>query len=326
MKRRMLLKSGLAAAAALAAGCFPAHAQSWPAKPIRFIVPYSPGGVSDIAARLVGAKLTEAWGQQVIIENRPGGNGTIGTAAAAKSAPDGYTFVVATVGDFTITQHIVKNLSYDPLVDLVPVTSLTDTPNIVAVSAGSPYKTMKDILDAARKDPGKVGYASPGVGAINQLVMEWIANVSGTSFNHIPYKGGAPSGAAVAAGDVAIGLLSVNSALPHIKSGKIRVIAITSSERSPLVPDVPTLGEQGVGVVDASNYTLMLAPKGTPTEIITKLSGEIAKALNAADIKEKMLAAAAVVIPSSPADLGARLKREAAAFKVIVEKAKITAE
>ena len=282
--------------------------------------------MSDIAARLVGAKLTEAWGQQVIIENRPGGNGTIGTAAAAKSAPDGYTFVVATVGDFTITQHIVKNLSYDPLVDLVPVTSLTDTPNIVAVSAGSPYKTMKDILDAARKDPGKVGYASPGVGAINQLVMEWIANVSGTSFNHIPYKGGAPSGAAVAAGDVAIGLLSVNSALPHIKSGKIRVIAITSSERSPLVPDVPTLGEQGVGVVDASNYTLMLAPKGTPTEIITKLSGEIAKALNAADIKEKMLAAAAVVIPRSPADLGARLKREAAAFKVIVETAKITAE
>lgn len=326
MKRRTLLQSGLAAGAMAAAGSFPARAQQWPSKPIRFIVPYSPGGVSDIAARLVGAKLTESLGQQVIVENRPGGNAVTGTNAVVKSAPDGLTFVIATVGDFTISQHIIKNIPYDPLVDLVPVTSLTDTPCVLAANVDAPYKTMQDVIEAARKQPGKIGYATPGVGAINQLLMEWIANVTGTSFNHIPYKGGAPSGAAVAAGDVQIGLLAVSSAMPHIKSGRIRMVANTAAQRSPLIPDVPTVREQGVPEVDGSNYTLILGPKGIPGDIVAKLSAEIGKALNSPDIKDKLSAGAAVTIPSTPEALAARLKRESDAFKVIVEKAKITAD
>lgn len=328
MDRRSTVKLGLAAAVAASglAGAMPAYAQQWPTKPLRFIVPYSPGGISDIAARIVGAKLSDVLKQQVIVDNRPGGNGTIGTAAVAKSPADGYTWVVATVGDFTITQHILKKLPYDPLVDLDPVMSLTDTPCVLAVNVNSPYKTVADVLDAAKKSPGKVSYATPGVGAINQLLMEWTANVTGTSFNHIPYKGGAPSGAAVAAGDVAIGLLAVSSAMPHLKSGKVRMIANTSSKRSPVIPDVPTLRESGVKDVDGTNYTLILGPKGTPKAIIDEMNVEITKILNAADVKERLAAGAAVPIPSTPADLAARLKREAAAFKVIVQKAKISAD
>jgi tripartite-type tricarboxylate transporter receptor subunit TctC len=328
MDRRSTLRLGLAATVAASglALSLPVAAQQWPTKPIRFIVPYSPGGISDIAARVVGAKLSDVLQQQIVVDNRPGGNGTIGTGAVVKSAPDGYTWVVATVGDFTITQHIIKNLPYDPLADLEPVMSLTDTPCVLAVHVGSPYKTVADVIDAARKSPGKVSYATPGVGAINQLLMEWMANVTGTSFNHIPYKGGAPSGAAVAAGDVAIGLLAVSSAMPHLKSGKVRMLANTASTRSPVIPDVPTLREAGVKDVDGTNYTLILGPKGTPKAIIDRMNVEITKILKDEDVKTRLAAGAAVPVPSTPAELGARLKREAAAFKVIVEKAKITAD
>ncbi len=326
MERRTILKSGLALGALSLTGTAPVLAQQYPTKPIRLIVPYSPGGVSDIAARLVGAKLTEAWGQQVVVDNRPGGNGTIGTAAVTKSPPDGYTFVVATVGDFTISQHVMKNLAYDPLVDLAPVMSLTDTPCVLAVNAATPYKTLADVLEDARKQPGKLSYASPGVGAINQLLMEWMAAETGTSFAHIPYKGGAPAGAAVAAGDVPLGLLAVSSAMPHLKSGKVRMIANTAAVRSPIIPDVPTMREGGVPNIDGTNYTLMLAPKGTPADIIDRIVAEATKALNSADIKEKLAAGAAVAIPSTSAQLADRIKRESAAFKVVVEKAKISAE
>ena len=328
----MMLKQGLklstiAVATLMAtAVALPAAAQQWPTKPIRFVVPYSPGGISDIAARIVGAKLTEAWGQQVVVENRTGGNGTIGTAVVVKSPPDGYSWVIATVGDFTISQHIIKDIPYDPLTDLVPVMSLTDTPCILAAHVGSPYKTLAEVLADARKQPGKISYATPGVGAVNQLLMEWMAVETGTSFHHIPYKGGAPGGAAVAAGDVPLGLLAVSSAMPHLKSGKIRMIANTAATRSPIIPDVPTMREGGVKEVDGTNYTLLLGPKGTPQPIIDKLNAEVTKILNLADIKEKLSAGAAVTIPSTQAELAARLKRETAAFKVIVAKAKISAE
>lgn len=328
MDRRAALRLGLGAAAAFSGLSLaqPAVAQQWPAKPIRFIVPYSPGGISDIAARLVAAKLPDALGQQVIVDNRPGGSGTIGTGAVVKSPPDGYTWVIATVGDFTISQHIIKDIAYNPLTDLVPVMSLTDTPCVLAVTATSPYKTVADVIEDARKQPGKLGYATPGVGAINQLLMEWLALETGTKFNHVPYKGGAPSGAAVAAGDVQIGLLAVSSVMPHLKSGKVRMIANTASQRSPVIADVPTLREAGIKDVDGTNYTLILGPKGTPQPIIDRLNAEITRILAMPDIKERLAAGAAVPIPSTPAQLAQRLAQESSALKVIVDKAKITSE
>jgi tripartite-type tricarboxylate transporter receptor subunit TctC len=328
MDRRAALKLGLGATAVLSglALAGPAGAQQWPAKPIRFIVPYSPGGISDIAARLVAAKLPEALGQQVIVENRTGGSGTIGTGAVVKSPPDGYTWVIATVGDFTISQHIIKDIPYDPLADLVPVMTLTDTPCVLAVTATSPYKTVADVIEDARKQPGKIGYATPGVGAINQLLMEWLALQTGTRFNHVPYKGGAPAGAAVAAGDVQIGLLAVSSAMPHLKSGKVRILANTAAKRSPVIAEVPTLQEAGIKDVDGTNYTLLLGPKGTPAAIVDRLNAEVTKILDMPDIKERLAAGAAVPIPSTPAQLAERLARESKALKVIVDKAKITSE
>ncbi len=327
MHRRTTIMGGVASllAAALFAAV-PAQAQQWPTKPVRFVVPYSPGGISDIAARLVGAKLSETLGQQFIVDNRPGGNGTIGTAAVVKSPPDGYTYVIATVGDFTISQFLIKNIPYDPLVDLAPVMSLTDTPLVLAVPVGSAYKTLADVIADAKKQPGKLTYATPGVGTLNQLAMEWMAVETGTSFSHVPYKGGAPSGAAVAAGDVPLGLLAVSSAMPHLKSGKLRLLANTAGTRAASIPDVPTMREAGVPNVDGTSYTLMLAPKDTPMAILERLSAEATKVLNTADIKEKLAAGAATVVPSTPAQLAARLKRESATFKVIVDKAKITAE
>ena len=328
MYRRAALNFSLVTAAAVAAlaAAVPACAQAWPTKPVRFVVPYSPGGISDIAARLVGAKLAEALGQQFIVDNRPGGNGTIGTASVVKSPPDGYTYVIATVGDFTISQFLIKNIPYDPLVDLAPVMSLTDTPMVLAVPASSAHKTLADVLADAKTQPGKLNYATPGVGTLNQLAMEWMAVETGTSYSHVPYKGGAPSGAAVAAGDVPLGLLAVSSAMPHLKSGKLRMLANTAATRSATISDVPTMREAGVPNVDGTSYTLMLAPKDTPMAILERLSAEATKVLNSDDIKDKLAAGAATVIPSTPAQLGERLKRESAAFKVIVDKAKITAE
>lgn len=318
--------AGMAALSAVAVAAGPAVAQQWPAKPIRFIVPYSPGGVSDLAARLVGHKLTDSLGQQVIVENRPGGSGTIGVGAVVKSPPDGYTYSVATWGDFTVTQHLVKNIAYDPLVDLEPVITLMATPTVLAVSATSAYTAISDVVEAARKQPGKLSYASAGVGVITHLQMEWLALVTGTSFTHIPYKGGAPSGAAVAAGDVQIGSLAVASALPHVKSGRVRLLANMAAQRSPIIPDVPAMRELGVQEIDGSSLTAMLAPKGTPAAIIDRMNKEVAKILEMADVKEKALAGASMTAPATPSTVAAMLKRDSAAFKNIVEKAKITAD
>lgn len=303
-----------------------ATAQQWPTKPIRFIVPYAPGGVSDLAARLVGHKLTESLGQQVVVENRPGGSGTIGVGAVVKSPPDGYTYAVATWGDFTVTQHLVKNIAYDPLADLVPVTTLMGTPTVLAATASSAFKSMSDVVEAAKKQPGKLSYASAGVGVITHLQMEWFALVTATSYTHIPYKGGAPAGAAVAAGDVQIGSLAVASALPHVKSGKVRLLANMAAQRSPIIPDVPAMRELGVNDIDGSSLTAMLAPKGTPEAIVERMNKEVARILDMADVKEKALAGASVTVPASSATVAAMLKRDSAAFKSIVEKAKITAD
>lgn len=324
--RRLCFGRALAATLALCLSPVVAVAQQWPTKPVRIIVPYAPGGINDIAARIVGAKMTETLGQQVIVDNRPGGNGTIGTSAVIKSPPDGYTYLVVAFADLTVSPHVLKNIPYDIETDLLPVTSLTDTACVLAVHAAASYANLAEVLADARRQPGKISYASPSIATINHLLMEWMAVETGTSFSHVPYKGGAPAGAAVAAGDVPLGLLAVSSAMPHVKSGKVRLLANTSATRSPIIPDVPTMRESGVPAVDGSNATLMMAPKGTPPEIIAKANAEVVKILGMADVKERLAPGAAVTIPSTPAELGARIKRESAALEVIVQKAKITAD
>src|SRR6202048_3690104 len=288
----------------------PARAQTYPTKPIHVLVPYAPGGIADIASRIVGAKLTEAWGQQVLVENRPGGNGFIAMAAAAKAAPDGYTMVMATGGDVAINPAMFKEMPYDVEGDLAPIAMVSDGPLVLAAQAGAPYNTVADVIAAAKAQPGRISVATPGNGSINQIVLEWMALNTGTQFQHIPYKGGAPAAAALAAGDIPLGVLASSSIAPHVKSGRVRVLAVTMAKRSKLNPDWPTLQEEGVKEVDASNWTALFAPKATPQPIIDKLNAEAVKILNVADVKERFAGGGVDTIPSSAAELNARVKQE----------------
>ena len=301
----------------------PAQAQNYPAKPIHILVPYAPGGISDIASRILGAKLTEAWGQQVLVENRPGGNGFIAMAAAAKAAPDGYTMVMATGGDVAINPAMFKEMPYDVEGDLAPIAMVSDAPLVLAAHGGAPYNTVADVIAAAKAQPGRISVATPGNGSINQIVLEWMALNTGTQFQHIPYKGGAPAAAALAAGDIPLGVLASSSVAPHVKSGRVRVLAVTMAKRSTLNPEWPTLRQEGVKEIDASNWTALFAPKATPQPIIDKLNAEVVKILNMPDVKERFAGGGVVTIPSSAAELDARVKQEAERFRAIVQKANI---
>jgi tripartite-type tricarboxylate transporter receptor subunit TctC len=301
----------------------PAQAQNYPAKPIHILVPYAPGGISDIASRILGAKLTEAWGQQVLVENRPGGNGFIAMAAAAKAAPDGYTMVMATGGDVAINPAMFKEMPYDVEGDLAPIAMVSDAPLVLAAHVGAPYNTVADVIAAAKAQPGRISVATPGNGSINQIVLEWMALNTGTQFQHIPYKGGAPAAAALAAGDIPLGVLASSSVAPHVKSGRVRVLAVTMAKRSTLNPEWPTLRQAGVKEIDASNWTALFAPKATPQPVIDKLNAEVVKILNMPDVKERFAGGGVVTIPSSAAELDARVKQEAERFRAIVQKANI---
>jgi tripartite-type tricarboxylate transporter receptor subunit TctC len=301
----------------------PARAQTYPVKPIHIMVPYAPGGITDIAARILGAKLTEAWGQQVVVENKPGGNGFIGMTAGAKGAPDGYTLTMATVGDVAINPAMFKEMPYDVQRDFVPIAMVSDAPMVLAASANAPFTTIPELLAAAKAQPGRLSVATPGNGSVNQIVLEWMALNTGTQFQHIPYKGGAPAAAALAAGDIPLGILASSSAAPHVKSGRARPLAVTMAKRSKFSPEWPTLQEAGVKEVDASNWTALFAPKGTPQPIIDKLNAEVVKILSMPDVKERFAGGGVDVIPSSAADLDARVKQEAERFRVIVQKANI---
>jgi tripartite-type tricarboxylate transporter receptor subunit TctC len=301
----------------------PAQAQNYPAKPIHVLVPYAPGGIADIASRILGAKLTEAWGQQVVVENKPGGNGFIAMTAAAKAAADGYTVVMATGGDVAINPALFKDMPYDVQRDLAPIALVSDAPLVLAAHGATPYKTVAEVIAAAKAQPGRLSVSTPGNGSINQIVLEWMALNTGTRFQHIPYKGGAPAAAALAAGDIPLGVLASSSIAPHVKSGRARVLAVTMAKRSRLNPEWPTLQEEGVKDVDASNWTALFAPKGTPQPIIDKLNAEVVKILNMPDVKERFAGGGVDTIPSSVAELDSRVKEDLARFRTIVDKANI---
>ena len=300
-----------------------ALAQDYPTRPIRMLVPYAPGGISDIAARIVGAKLAEAWGQQVVIENRPGGNGFIAVTDAARSAPDGYTLVMVTAGDVAINPALFKEVPYDVERDLAPITAVSDAPMVLAANGDTPYKSVADVITAAKAQPGTLNVGTPGYGSINQLVLESIALNTGTKFVHVPYKGGAPAVQALVAGDIPLAVVASSTAAPHLPGGQIRVLAITTERRSPLNPEWPTLAQQGAGDIDASNWTALLAPKGTPQPIIDKLSAKVVEILKMPDVKARFAAGGVSTIPSNPAELDTKIKREAAIYRLIIQKANV---
>jgi tripartite-type tricarboxylate transporter receptor subunit TctC len=301
----------------------PAVAQTYPAKPIHLLVPFAPGGPADLAARLVGTKLTDAWGQQVVVENRPGGNGFIAMTAAAKAAPDGHTLVMATIGETAISPVLFKDAPYNMQRDFAPITLVSDAAVVLAAHGESPFKSVADVIAGAKAQPGRISVGSPGNGTINQIVLEWMALNTGTKFQHIPYKGGAPAANALAGGEIPLGISSSSSVAPHLKTGRVRVLAVTMAKRSKFSPEWPTLQEAGVAEVNASVWTALLAPKGTTAPIIDKLNAEVVKILNMPEIKDRFGAIGVETIPSSPAELDARMRQDAAQFGVVVQKANI---
>src|ERR1700733_4576282 len=298
----------------------PANAQTFPDRSVRILVPYAPGGITDIAARLVGAKLGEDGGHQVVVENRPGGNGLIAMTAAVRADPDGYTLVMASGGDVSLNPALLEKMPYDVERDLVPITGVSDAPIVLAANSASPYKTVADVIAASKANPGSVDIGTPGIGSITHLVLEWLALSTGTKLQNVPFKGGAPAVQALVSGVVPLGIMASSSVAPNLASGTLRVLGVTSAKRSTLNPEWPTLQEQGVADVNASNWTALFAPKGTPQAIVDKLNADVVRALASPDVQERFASGGVQVIPSTPGELAARLRGELSIFRSVIAK------
>ena len=323
-----LIAAAACAAMALAGAIAEARAQAdYPNKPIRILVPFAPGGFVDVAARLVGQKLSEKWGQQVIVENRPGGNGFIAVTAAAKAPADGHTLLMAHSGEFAVNPAVfAKDIPYDLDRDFHPITLITEAPMVLGAKADGPFNSLKDLIEAARAKPATLGMSTPGTGSINHLTGEWIALSSGVKFLHVPYKGGAPAAVAIATGEVPFGLSSIPSTMPQVKAGRVKILAITTARRTPVDMSWPTLQEAGVKDVNLSIWAGLFAPKGVPQAIRDKLYTEVAAILQMPDVKEKFAASGSDIGGMKPEAFTAQIKREAAAMKDIVQKAGVKPE
>ena len=300
-----------------------ASAQSFPNKQVRFISPYPPGGVTDIAARLTGAKLSEIWKQPVIVDNRTGGGGTIGMDAGAKAAPDGYTLLLATVADYCIIPYAYAKLPYNIGRDFAPIVMATETPLVWAANKEAPFNSVKELIAHSKAVSGGVSYSTPGLGSLNHIVAEQFAAMTGAVLVHIPYKGGGPAGTALAGGEVPLGMLAVSSVAPHAKTGRVKALAVTSERRSVLGPEWPTMAEAGVSGVAGSQWVAVVAPAGTPRAIIEKLNADFNEVLKAADIREKLAAVGSEPVGSTPEAVTARIKRNTEEYRRVVETLKL---
>lgn len=301
-------------------------AQEYPTKPIRVLVPFAPGGVTDVAARIVTLKLTERLGWLLVVDNRPGASGFIAVNIAAKAEPDGYTLLFATVGEFAINPAIFSTVPYDLERDFTPITMVSDSPLVVIANSQSPIRTYKDLIARAKSEPGKLAYASAGIGTANHLAGEWLAMAAGIKLLHVPYKGGAPAATAVAAGEPMIGVVSIAGALPHLDAKRVRVVGLTTQERSALKPEWASAREGGIPELDATIWVGLLAPKGVPRRIITRLYSEIAKVLELPDVRERFADTGAVTVGMPPTDFHARIKKDAERYKKIAQAAGVKVE
>lgn len=303
-----------------------ALAQEFPNRPVRIIVPFPPGGATDIPARLIAPKLTEALGQPVLIENRAGAGGTIGVDAVAKAAPDGYTLLMATNADFTMTPFIYPKLPYDAFKAFTPISIVVESPMLLVVPAASPYNSLADVVAAAKAKPGSVSYSTAGTGSTSHVLTEMLAADFGIQLLHVPYKGGAPAAAAVATGEVATGLHNLGSSLNYVKAGKAKALAVTSAKRHPSFPDWPAVAELGAPRYSATIWIGMAAPAGTPPAIVNRMSSEVAKAVRAADLRERFTAIGNDPLGTTPDETAARIQQEASRYSVVIKQSNIRAE
>jgi tripartite-type tricarboxylate transporter receptor subunit TctC len=294
-------------------------AQTYPTKPIRLVVPFPPGGATDILARDVAQKLTEAWGQSVIVDNRPGAGGNIGSELVAKSAPDGYTLEMGTVGTHAINASLYAKMPYDHVKDFTPVILVAGVPNVLVVTPSLPVNSVAELIAYAKANPGKLNFASSGNGTSIHLSGELFKVMAGVQMTHIPYKGSAPALQDLIAGQVQLMFDNLPPSLPQIKAGKLRALAVTSLARAPALPDVPTLAESGLPGFEASSWFGILAPAGTPAPIVAKLNAEVAKWLATPEAKEKLLKQGANPAGGTPEDFAKHIAAETAKWAKVVK-------
>src|SRR5687768_3349670 len=310
------------AAALLALAATGAAAQSWPQKPVRFIVPFPPGGATDISARLLGEKLSQIWGQSVVIENRGGAGGSVGAAEAARTAADGYTLLFPSGSVVTANQHVYAKLAYDPDKDFIPITKVVAGPQVLTVPASSPFKTVKELIDFGRANPGKLTFGHAGIGSQTHLAAEnfvWQAKLDALA---IPYKGEGPGLAAAVAGETQFFLGNVAAAIGHISGGRLRALGVTSKDEAPQLPGVPPIGKTIPGF-ENNGWFGIVAPTGTPKEIVRKVYVDTKKALEASDLRGRLYVQGLAPVGNPPEQMAKEMKEESALWSRVVKERKI---
>ena len=297
-----------------------AGAQAWPTKPIKWVVPFAPGGTTDILARTVGEKLQTALGQPVVIENKPGAGGGVGAEFTARAAPDGYTIMGGTISTHAINASLYSKLPYDPVKDFVPITLLARLPNMLVVYPGIPASNVQELIALLKANPGKYTFASSGNGTSQHLSGELFKSMAGVDMQHIPYKGSPPALQDVVGGQVTMTFDNITTAWPLAKAGKLRALAVTTSTRSSIAPDVPTLAESGLPGFEVGSWQGVFAPAGTPPEIVKRLNTEIVKILKLPDVREKLGALGAEPVGNSPEEFATMVKVEVVKWADVVKK------
>ena len=302
-----------------------ALAQGFPSKAVRIIVAFPPGGGVDIVARAMGPRLTEIWGQPIIVDNRPGASGVIGTEAAVRSAPDGHTLFFGTLGNLTANQYLYPKMPVDPLRDLTPVTQVVAVHFVMVSHPSLPARNVKELIALAKARPGQINYSSSGPGGAPHLGTELLKSMTQVSLTHIPYKGSGPSFVDLLAGQVSLTCDSLLQSLPYIKAGRLRALAVLGGKRSPLLPEIPTVGETVRGY-ELTNWFGMTVPAGTPRDLVNRLYGDLSKVLQQADFRERIVNMGADVIGSTPEQFGAFMQSESAKWGKVIKEANIKAE
>jgi len=300
--------------------------QAWPAKPIRMLVPFPPGGGVDFAARIVGKHLSDRLGQPVVIENRAGANGIIALEALKGAAPDGYTICAASNGPLVINPSIYLKLPYDPVRDFTAIGRMVDFPLLLVTHPSTPANSVAEFIALAKARPGALNYSSPGIGNGSHLAVELLGSMANISLMHVPYKGTAPAATALLAGEVAFTMSSIPTVLPHIRAGKLRALAVGNAQRMPALPEFPTLAESGVPGYEAFSWAGLIAPAGVPREAVTRLNREMAQILGQKEIVEQLAKDGALAKPDTPEAFSAYIKTELSKWASIVQLAKIKPE
>ena len=316
------MQRGIRTLAALALACVSASAlaQTWPSKAIRYVVPFAPGGSTDILGRIISEKLSVALGVPVVVENKPGAGGGVGAAEVAKAAPDGYTIMGGTISTHAINASLYSNLPYDPVKDFVPITLIARVPNMLVVNNDVPAKNVAELIKLMKANPGKWSFASSGNGTSQHLSGELFKGMAGVEMQHVPYKGSPPALNDVMGGQVNMTFDNITTAWALAKGGKLRALAVTTAKRSPVAPDVPTLAESGLPGYEVGSWQGVFAPAGTPPEIVKRLNTEIVKIIKSPDVQKKLIDLGAEPVGDSPEEFQAFVKAEVVKWGDVVKK------